>query len=371
MVQAVSSVDPESVSIALAGDVMTGRGVDQIMRRPGDPALYETWAGSALRYVELAETRSGSLPRGVDPAYIWGDTPDRLDSQGVDVRIVNLETAVTARGTPWPHKGIHYRAHPANADCLVAGDIDVAVVANNHVMDWSEPGLEDTIDTLDHLGVQTAGAGRDLEEAWRPARSGRVIVLGLGSPSSGVDPAWAAGPNRPGVALLQSLTRSSVERAGEALGAFRRTGDVVVVSIHWGPNWGHEIPSAHRRFARDLIDRAGVDVVHGHSSHHPMGFEVYRDRLILYGCGDLLTDYEGISGHEEFRPELGAWYIVTFDGRSGGMKDLSLVPTRLRRFQLTTPSREETEWLAGSLEAHGVTAGVSVQVWDDILKVVW
>ena len=102
-----------------------------------------------------------------------------------------------------------------------------------------------------------------------------------------------------------------------------------------------------------------------------MGFEVYRGRLILYGCGDLLTDYEGIPGHEEFRPELGAWYIVTFDGRGGAMKDLSLVPTRVRRFQLTTPSKEEGEWLARSLEAHSVTSRVRVQARDDILKLIW
>ncbi len=190
--------------IAVAGDVMIGRGIDQIMHHPGDPVLHEGWARSALRYVELAEARSGPLPRGVDPAYVWGDSLSRLADAEVDARIINLETALTARGDPWPGKGIHYRAHPENADTLVAAEIDAVTIANNHVLDWSEPGLEDTIQTLADLGVGHTGAGRGLEEAWQPesvpTEPGRVVVLGLGTPTSGIDPGWVAGPGKPGVA---------------------------------------------------------------------------------------------------------------------------------------------------------------------------
>lgn len=367
---------PEPMRVALAGDVMIGRGVDQIMRHPGDPTLYETWARSALRYVELAEQRSGPLPRHVDPDYVWGDSGRRLDDLGVDIRVVNLETAVTARGRPWPGKRIHYRAHPENADCLPAGGVDIAVIANNHILDWSEPGLEDTLDTLDELGIQKAGAGRQLSDAWRPAalstgRSQRLVALGICSPSSGVDLAWGAGPDRPGVGLAQTMSESSLERVARALDGDRRPGDVVVASIHWGPNWGYQIPTLHRRFARDLIDHAGVDIVHGHSSHHPLGFEVYRDRLILYGCGDLLTDYEGIPGHEEYRPELGAWYVATVGSGTGTLEDLRILPTKIHRFQLTTPSPEEMEWLAGRFQEQSLTPGVEVHSHEDLLTVQW
>lgn len=364
------------ISVALAGDVMIGRGIDQIMRQPGDPTLHESWARSALRYVELAEAKSGPLPRGVEAGYIWGDALARLDGAGVDVRIVNLETALTDQGRPWPGKGIHYRAHPDNADCLVAGGIDMAAVANNHILDWSEPGLVDTLDTLDGLGVGRTGAGLNQREAWLPAsvtteRSGRVLVLGLGSPSSGVDPGWEAGLDRPGVALLGSLSDFWIERVGQAIDRSRRPGDIVVVSIHWGPNWGYRIPSSHRRFAHALVDDVGVDVVHGHSSHHPMGFEIYQGHLILYGCGDLLTDYEGIQGHEEFRPELGAWYVVAVDADTGVMEDLRILPTKVNRFRLTTPSQEEMEWLAGLFQVQAVTPGVRVERRRNVLTVEW
>ena len=75
----------------------------------------------------------------------------------------------------------------------------------------------------------------------------------------------------------------------------------MVASVHWGSNWGYDIPREQTVFAHRLIDEAGVDIIHGHSSHHVRAIEVYKDRLILYGCGDFLNDYEGISGYEEFR----------------------------------------------------------------------
>jgi poly-gamma-glutamate synthesis protein (capsule biosynthesis protein) len=124
-----------------------------------------------------------------------------------------------------------------------------------------------------------------------------------------------------------------------------KPGDLVVASIHWGGNWGYAIPGAHRSFAHDLIDRAGVHLVHGHSSHHPLGIEVYRDRPILYGCGDLINDYEGIAGHEEYQPDLGFLYLVTMGATDGRLQRLELVPVRMRRFRLELASGREKAWL--------------------------
>jgi poly-gamma-glutamate capsule biosynthesis protein CapA/YwtB (metallophosphatase superfamily) len=193
----------------------------------------------------------------------------------------------------------------------------------------------------------------------------------MGSPSSGVDPAWAAGRGEPGVALIESLSDVWVERIKQAIDGRRQPGDVGVVSVHWGPNWGYRIPGSHRRFARTLVDQAGVDVVHGHSSHHPVGLEIYQGHLILYGCGDLLTDYEGIQGHEVYRPELGGWYIGTFDHLSGELRSLRIVPTKVRRFQLSSPTEEELEWLASRFREHSLPRGLRVDVEDGHLSVEW
>src|SRR5262245_56619887 len=148
--------------IFLCGDVRTGRGVDQILRRPSRPTLFEPAIDDARNYVELAEARSGPIPRGVDDTYVWGDALGELERAAPDARIVNLETSVTASEKASP-KGINYRMHPDNLGCLTAARIDVCALANNHVLDWGEAGLVDTLDVLQRAGLHTAGAGRDVD----------------------------------------------------------------------------------------------------------------------------------------------------------------------------------------------------------------
>lgn len=361
---------PRPVRLCLTGDVMCGRGVDRIMRHPGDPTIHEAWAGSAEQYVELAEERSGPIPRQVAPAYVWGEALDALDEAAPDALVVNLETAVTDRGRPWPGKGIQYRMHPANVGCLTAARVDVAGLANNHVLDWGVAGLDQTLDVVRAAGIAIAGAGRSSREAWAPAKvetaaGSRVLVLAAGAASSGIPGDWAATETRPGVALLPDLSDGTVERIAAVVRSVARPHDVVVASLHWGGNWGYGVPRERRSFAHRLIDRAGVHVVHGHSSHHPLGIEVHRGRLVLHGCGDLLTDYEGIGGHERYRGDLGALYLATVEPGSGVLRRLELVPTRVERFRLTRPSPDDVRWLAATLDREGAPLGTTVTAGED------
>jgi poly-gamma-glutamate synthesis protein (capsule biosynthesis protein) len=358
------------VLLCLTGDLMCGRGIDQILRHPGDPTIDEPCARSALDYVELAEQCSGPIPRRVEPAYVWGETLTVLERVAPDALIVNLETAVTDRGYPWPRKGIQYRMHPANVAALTVASIDVAVLANNHVLDWSLPGLIQTLEVLQTAGIACAGAGRNAKEAWAPASVGtssgsRVLVLAAGSPTSGIPTQWAAGEQDPGIALLPDLSQNTVERIAAIVGAFARPRDVVVASLHWGQNWGYKVAQDRRWFAHQLIDQAGVHVVHGHSSHHPLGIEVHRGRLIVYGCGDLLTDYEGISDHDRYRGDLGALYLATIDDDRGTVQRLELVPTKVERFQLTRPPPGDVRWLETTLHREGAPLGTTVATGDD------
>lgn len=114
---------------------MTGRGIDQILPHPVDPRLYEPWVTDAREYVGLAERANGPVPRPVDFAYVWGDALAELDAAAPDLRIVNLETAVTRNDEPWLGKGINYRMHPENVACLAAARLDCCTLANNHVLD--------------------------------------------------------------------------------------------------------------------------------------------------------------------------------------------------------------------------------------------
>jgi poly-gamma-glutamate synthesis protein (capsule biosynthesis protein) len=289
---------------------------------------------------------------------------------------VNLESSITTSEEALP-KGINYRMHPRNVPCLLAADIDCCVLANNHVLDWGTPGLLETVEALQQAGIATAGAGRNAADAARPAvldarGKGRVLVFGFGSPTSGVPMDWSAGEGRPGVQVLPDLSALTASRVLDRIVAQRRPGDLVVASIHWGGNWGYEIPRAHREFAHRLVDSGSVDVVHGHSAHHPKGIEVYRSRPILYGCGDFVNDYEGIAGYEKYRSELVLAYFVTLNAVSGILERFEIVPFRTVRFRLQRASRKEADWLQHVLQREGKDLGTDVELTpNDVLALRW
>jgi poly-gamma-glutamate capsule biosynthesis protein CapA/YwtB (metallophosphatase superfamily) len=354
-------VDAQPVALCLCGDVMTGRGLDQILPHPCSPAIFETLVRDAREYVEMAVARNGPIPRPVDFAYPWGDCKHVLEA--ADVRIVNLETAVTAGGVPWLDKEVHYRMHPDNVPCLTAAHLDVCTLANNHALDWGRGALLETLDALHRAGISTAGAGRTLVEArgmaYVPVRSGRVGVLGLGASSSGIPRSWAAAPDRAGLWMLAHGSEREADAVGECLARTKRRGDVVVASLHWGSNWGYDVPEEHVTFARALIER-GVDVIHGHSSHHPRPIEVHRDRLVLYGCGDFLNDYEGITGYEALRPDLALAYLPKVDPNTGRLLELHMMPWHIRRMRLESATFEEAAWIAERLSRIGAAYGTRV-----------
>ncbi len=241
---------PDTVTLFVAGDVMTGRGIDQVLPNPGDPTIFEAYTSSARDYVQLAERANGTIPRPVDFTWIWGDALAALEAAAPDVRIVNLETAVTRTGSPWPYKGIQYRMHPANIPCLTAAAIDCCVLANNHVLDWGYAGLEETLASLAQADLPAVGAGPDLAAAQAPAifdlpGRGRVLVFAGGLQSSGIPAKWAATRERPGLHLLPDLSDHTIRDIAHAVRTRKRPGDVVVISLHWGGNWGYSIPAAH------------------------------------------------------------------------------------------------------------------------------
>lgn len=347
------------ISLFLCGDVMLGRGVDQVLSHSNDPTLHEPWVRSARTYVELAEERHGPIDAPVADDYVWGDALPILREVAPVARILNLETAVTTHDDHDPAKGIHYRMHPSNVGVLTAAGIDCAVVANNHVLDWGPEGLRQTLGVLDDAGIAAPGAGRGVAEARVPASlalpgGGHLRVFAYATASSGVPGSWAVGPGRPGVNLLPDLSEDTASIVAEEIRRGHDDEDIVVLSLHWGDNWGFEIPADHRRFARAMIERAGVDLIHGHSSHHPRGVEVHRGRLILYGCGDFLNDYEGIEGHERYRPDLALMFLPTLQRHGGSVWELRMVPLRRERFRLRRADEADTDWLLRRLDDHSL-----------------
>ncbi|WP_243769505.1 CapA family protein [Streptomyces cyanogenus] len=348
---------------------MLGRGVDQILPHPVAPLLREDYVRDAREYVALAEAAGGPVPRPVDPEWPWGEALPVLERAAPDVRVLNLETAVTRDGDFAPGKAVHYRMHPANLPCLAAARPDVCVLANNHVLDFGPAGLQETLESLAAAGLRTAGAGRDAAAAWRPATvplrsGGRVLVFAFGMPSSGIPHGWAATADRPGVALVTAPTTAAAAEFADRLRRVERPGDLVVASVHWGPNWGYVPSRAEVRFAHALVE-AGAHVVHGHSSHHPRPPEIYRDRLVLYGCGDLVDDYEGIGGYERYRDDLRLLYLVSAERGTGRLTGLRMVPLQVRRLRLEHASAEDTSWLRTVLDGYARDLGTRVEHGDD------
>lgn len=358
----VESAGDKVITLFLCGDVMTGRGIDQILPHAGDPRLCEVSIKDARNYVRLAERVNGEIPKPAPFSYIWGAALEELDRVAPDARIVNLETSITASDECWPDKAVNYRMHPKNIPCLQAANIDCCVLANNHVLDWGYAGLTETLQTLRKADIKTSGAGANLSAAQRPAvlnitNKGRVLVYSYGSLTGGIPRAWTAGPSQAGVNLLPDFSAHTVEHIAGQIRQTKRRGDIVIASIHWGDNWGYEIPEEQTQFAHRLIDEAAVDVVHGHSSHHVKGVEIYEHKPILYGCGDFLTDYEGISGYEEFRGDLTMMYFISMDPNTGRLLQFNMTPLRMQRLRLHRASSAEARWLGDMLNKEGKTLG--------------
>ncbi len=345
--------------IFLCGDVMTGRGMDQILPHPNQPTIYESVVSDARDYVQLAEMAHGRIQGRVNPDYIWGDAMVEWQKHMPQLKIINLETAITACETYWLGKGINYRMHPDNVDVLTAAKIDVCTLANNHSLDWDIEGLYETLRTLQNVGIRTAGAGENRAQAMAPviiptSPTSRILIFALGAATSGIPESWEATNDRGGVFYLPDLGDTTAHSITDHIKHYYQPGDLCIVSIHWGSNWGYSVPESQRLFAHYLIDHAPVDVIFGHSSHHPRPIELYRGKPVLYGCGDFINDYEGISGHEEFRGDLSVMYFLTFDNHLK-LAQLELVILHMHLFQLHYASEADTQWLLQTLNRESAS----------------
>jgi poly-gamma-glutamate synthesis protein (capsule biosynthesis protein) len=375
------------VKIFLCGDVMTGRGIDQILPYPSNPELKEPFVKDARDYIIFAEEVNGKIDYPVSFDYIWGDALKELEKEKVDLRIINLETTITTSNNFLP-KGINYRMNPKNIDVLKVFKVDVACLANNHILDFEEEGLLETIETLKKNGILTVGAGRNIEEASKLAvikidpfrkvsvesEKVSVTIFNYADVSSGVPIWWKAEKNKAGVNLItdkrefeygltfpQINTDYNTDENGlyPRLSALYPRSSVVIFSIHWGPNWGYEISEEERNFAHRLIDEANIDIVFGHSSHHFKGIETYKGKLIIYGAGDFINDYEGIGGYEEFRGDLVLGYVVEIENLK--INKLTLLPFRIKKFRLNYCTDEEIDWIFNVLKRESKIDGKMIK----------
>jgi poly-gamma-glutamate capsule biosynthesis protein CapA/YwtB (metallophosphatase superfamily) len=325
----------ESLRLVFAGDVMLGRLVNE------------------------------SLARG-DYARPWGDVLPSL--HGADLFLVNLECALTARTERWTDgadKPFYFRADPAAVQTLALGRVDFASLANNHICDFGPAGLVDTIAALDAAGIAHAGAGADRWSAREPALltvgATRVAVVAFADyPAE-----WAATPSAPGINYTPiSLAREYFDEVRVAVAVAREQADLVVFSIHWGPNMRAHPRPEFRDFAHAVLD-AGVDILWGHSAHVVQGVESCGGRLILYDTGDLVDDY-AIDAH--LRNDLSALFLV--DVRPRAVDRLEIVPVRIDNLQVNLAQGHDRDWLLERLGARCAELGTAVTMEAGTLRLV-
>ena len=231
----------------------------------------------------------------MQPQEVWGDVlPHLLQA---DLRIANLECALTVHRTPWSRswKMFHFRAEPRAVHVLLAAHIDACTLANNHILDYEEQGLRDTLRVLRKSGIRHAGAGTNTSEAAAPA----LLEAGGNSPCrvallsyTDNEPDFAATDHHPGTNYLPvSLNDETFSGIAGSIAQARKLGaDLVVFSNHWGANFVERPSHEFRQFARRVIE-LGADIYHGHSAHICQGIEIYRGKPILYDCGNFIDDY--------------------------------------------------------------------------------
>lgn len=394
----------KQVRIGFVGDVMIGRGIDAILPFSVDGTLHESYVKDAKGYVTLATRENGPINQSElaskGSSYIWGDVIDEIRSP--DALVINLETALTTSNDWAKDKSINYRSHPNNVASLLSAGVDVATLANNHVLDWGKDGLKDTVSALQNAGIHTSGAGISIEEATKPTffqikpkdetcttgnskmevEAVTAAIVAVGFPSAGVPMSWKAGKDKCGVNVEHEPSMAVAEKiVGSVNKSAAQCGyspDIVIVSLHWGSNWGWGTPSQWRAFAHHLID-LGVDFVVGHSSHHVKGMEIYKGKFISYGLGDFINDYEGIvgQGYENFRHDLSCLYIPSFDLEKRQVVKVDIIPCKIKNLKVQRAKEvRDISWLQNAFNREGSSLGTSCDIHpssDDTinLQLVW
>lgn len=285
------------MKLLFVGDVMLGRLVNQILKHK-------------------------------PPEYPWGDTLSIF--YNADWRVCNLECVISSRGTPWvaTPKAFHFRSDSKNVAVLKAAKIDAVSLANNHILDFEYEALFDTLHILKGAGIMHTGAGSNSKEARRQAiaeiQGAKIALIAF----TDNEPGWEAATDRPGLFYVPiDPADEHAQNLFDIIRDVRGQADLVVVSAHWGPNWGYEPPEEHISFAHALID-SGADIIFGHSGHVCRGIEIYKGRPILYCTGDFIDDY---AVDEIERNDQSFIFVVERDKER--ITRVLLYPTIIKNFQ--------------------------------------
>ena len=301
-----------------------------------------------MKFLFVGDVMLGRLVNDIlrerPPVYPWGNTLPIF--QGVDVRICNLECVISDKGTPWllTPKVFHFGSDARNVETLKIAGVNAVSLANNHALDYGYDAMLDMLKILDDAGIHHAGAGVNFEEASRP------VIFEIGRKKIGFiaftdnEPDWESATEIPGVFYVPiDIHDKRAKRLFEIVRQTREKTDFLIVSIHWGPNWGYRPQPEHIPFGHTLID-AGADVVFGHSCHVFQGIEIYNDRPVIYSAGDFIDDYavDEIERNDQS-------FIFTLETHNSKIFRLRLYPTVISDFQARLATQNEAKEITNKM----------------------
>jgi len=229
------------VTIGFAGDAMLGRLVNKVIAKKG----YK---------------------------YPWGNILPLFEQ--TNLNIINLENTFTNSIQKLP-KVFNFKADPANVQSLKKAHINVVNLANNHILDFGNEGLFDTIQTLNTTGIKHVGAGKNKQKAKQAViiteNNIKIGIIGY----TDNEPGWKAQASKPGINYIKVGDIATIQ---QDIKIIRSQVDILIVTIHWGPNMRQRPNQEFINFAHAIID-SGVDIIHGHSAHIFQGIEVYPKKL--------------------------------------------------------------------------------------------
>lgn len=292
----------DKLLIGFAGDVMLGRNVNEQIKKSGY-------------------------------SFAWGNLLPLLRS--TDLNTINLECAITNH-TKKAIKTFNFKTNPEHVEVLATARIDAVSLANNHVLDFGIPGLLDTLLLLSAAGISYAGAGKVEAEATKPVvltrKNMRVALLAY----TDNEPGWKSRGNTPGINYLEV---GELEPVKAAIDKVRSQCDLVIVSLHWGPNMRETPSQEFIDFAHAIID-SGADIIHGHSAHIFQGIEWYKGRLIMYDTGDFVDDYRVDVVYRNDRS-----FLFLCEAGRHVIHQLQLVPVVISNMQVNLATGNEYQWL--------------------------
>ena len=313
--------------IGLTGDVMMGRGVDDVL------------------------TRNGYI-------FSWGNVLSAFES--TDLNIINLETALTNSNHKSP-KTFNFKASPDKIKSLTQACITIVNLANNHILDFSEEGLMETIQSLTEGGIKFVGAGKNDKEASKPVvltkNNIKIGVLGF----TDNEPGWKAGISKSGVNYINISKKSDRDKALADIENLSKEADIVVISIHWGSNM-KEYPESHFiSFAHEMIEY-GADIIHGHSAHNFQGIEVYNQKIIFYNAGDFLDDY---IVDPVLKNDHSFFYRIEVDKE--GIIKTELIPVLISSCQVNLATGQDYNWCLERMQYLSNKFGTNINDKGEIL----